>query len=725
MRTDNRLKKYVLSAVLVLALMATAAVWAGGGGDSVAADTYVVSNGDDSGPGSLRNVIANAAAGDTIAFSLGVTTITLQSEISFDKPNITIDGKGIVTITKSAAGNFRLLNSTATSGTLTLKGLTFSNGLVTGGDGGGVFASGSVTITNCTFIDNKSDRSGGGVYATNATMTGCTFAGNTADRDGGGVRAFKATLANCTFTGNTADIDGGGLYSNGSSTLIGCTFADNTAGRDGGGADLADSTLIGCTFTNNRANSGGGAVAFGNTGLTGCKFAGNTAAAYGGGFYASKVEKISECLFTGNTAGRDGGGAYVNDYSEVIGCAFEGNAAGRDGGGMVAKSILVSGCTFAGNTASGNGGGMTAKDSVYEMNECAFVGNTAGGSGGAAYVGDDVNMVGDMFSGNTAGGSGGMYVENAASMNRCTFVGNTAVGNGGAMHAGNANVTGCKFTGNKAGSGGGMAISANVDLTDCKFTSNTATNGGGGVYVWGGAALTNSAFFGNTAGSGGGAVYLRADLAFSIGIMSNCTISSNATDGPGNSAVFCDTKVYIFHCTVTDNAGGGIYAYSGASARLYNSIVAGNTLSQTSGPGTIDLSYGNLVEGENIPGSLPAAVVTYARIFGSNAFDPATGVHRILNNGIAAYAATKITDANLAAAAPDLDPSQRAAVLDGIDKDQTGAVRPSGKVTYGAAEVLFMSYVPLWWGIIAAVVIIGLIAAAAVLHKKSKPAKKV
>jgi hypothetical protein len=42
--------------------------------------TLAVTNGDDGGTGSLRQAIADAAAGDTITFADGVDTVTLTSD---------------------------------------------------------------------------------------------------------------------------------------------------------------------------------------------------------------------------------------------------------------------------------------------------------------------------------------------------------------------------------------------------------------------------------------------------------------------------------------------------------------------------------------------------------------------------------------------------------------------------------------------------------------------
>ena len=55
---------------------------------------YAVCNGNDSGPGSLRQAILDASSGDTITFAPSVTTVTLTSgELVIDK-NLTITGPG-------------------------------------------------------------------------------------------------------------------------------------------------------------------------------------------------------------------------------------------------------------------------------------------------------------------------------------------------------------------------------------------------------------------------------------------------------------------------------------------------------------------------------------------------------------------------------------------------------------------------------------------------------
>jgi hypothetical protein len=69
---------------------------------------------------------------------------------------------------------FRLLKVAAT-GSLSLEGLTLRGGALSresniGGEGGGIFTDGTVTLTNCTLTDNMAIL-GGGIYTNNGTVT--------------------------------------------------------------------------------------------------------------------------------------------------------------------------------------------------------------------------------------------------------------------------------------------------------------------------------------------------------------------------------------------------------------------------------------------------------------------------------------------------------------------------------------------------------------------------
>ena len=229
----------------------------------------VVTDDSNSGFGTLRYILQNIAQdGDTITFDPSVTTIELTSgEIAFGKKNITIDGGTGVTITRTGSA-FRLLNSTAEDGTVTLKGLTIKNGNATNsgnnGLGGGVRAVANAVLINCNFTDNKAVSGAGISVGGDVTAFNCTFTGNMANIDSGGLQAGgDATLANCTFINNRASGGkGGGLKIACSSTLTNCNISGNIAGDYGGGiyTGAGTNTLTDCIFRNNSSNTGGGAV---------------------------------------------------------------------------------------------------------------------------------------------------------------------------------------------------------------------------------------------------------------------------------------------------------------------------------------------------------------------------------------------------------------------------------------------------------------------------------
>ena len=191
------------------------------------AEDFVVTNLDDSGPGSLRQAILDGnGEADTITFApaLAGGTVLLSSGqlvIANDTadPDLTIDGggdgDGTPDITIDAQGNSRVFivaNPNDPNANATLQGL-----VITGGNedvGGGIFNDGgTLTVTNSTISGNRASFGGGishGVGGT-ATVTNSTISGNSADF-GGGIRSLFGTLitvANSTISGNSASFGGG------------------------------------------------------------------------------------------------------------------------------------------------------------------------------------------------------------------------------------------------------------------------------------------------------------------------------------------------------------------------------------------------------------------------------------------------------------------------------------------------------------------------------------
>ncbi len=132
--------------------------------------TLVVSNNDDSGTGSLRQAIADAASGDTIAFahSLRGQTITLTSGELDITQSIAIDGLGANQLAVSGGGNSEVFNVSSGT-TVTISGLTITGG--SANQGGGISNAGNLTLDDDVVTNNQAAGpvattlgDGGGIY---------------------------------------------------------------------------------------------------------------------------------------------------------------------------------------------------------------------------------------------------------------------------------------------------------------------------------------------------------------------------------------------------------------------------------------------------------------------------------------------------------------------------------------------------------------------------------
>src|SRR5947208_14852782 len=102
------------------------------------ADIIVVTNTNDTGPGSLRQALADVNDGDTITFAVtGVIGLT-SGELSVDK-NVTISGSGPDSLAVSRTSNtqFRIFH-VMPGQTVSIQGLTISVGAVQFDYGGGI-----------------------------------------------------------------------------------------------------------------------------------------------------------------------------------------------------------------------------------------------------------------------------------------------------------------------------------------------------------------------------------------------------------------------------------------------------------------------------------------------------------------------------------------------------------------------------------------------------------
>jgi len=198
-------------------------------------------------------MLANTTAGaQTITFDPTVfntpQTINLsggQLELSDTTGTETITGPS-AGVTVNAGGASRVFQVDANV-TASISGLT-----ITGGNsptnGGGVYNSGSLALTNCTVSGNSANGDGGGVgNVGTAALTNCTVSGNTIGvfwgSGGGLLNNGSLTLTNCTVSGNSAGAFDGGIINYGLATLANTIVAGNTGqmtplGEIGGGPDV-------------------------------------------------------------------------------------------------------------------------------------------------------------------------------------------------------------------------------------------------------------------------------------------------------------------------------------------------------------------------------------------------------------------------------------------------------------------------------------------------------
>src|SRR5689334_22716738 len=181
----------------------------------------------------------------TGANTFGVNAIgTTDFPVTLD--DVLVDGNGHSAIA---------INGSDGTVTLTITNSTISGN--TGTIGGGISSSfATVNATNVVFDSNQGSTLGGAFYhhgQGTVTFSGCTFTNNTTPGTGGGIAGDGVALNvfGCTFTGNSAAVDGGGMDAGFvTNTIADSTFDGNTVGdashplAGGGGLSTGQATTI-------------------------------------------------------------------------------------------------------------------------------------------------------------------------------------------------------------------------------------------------------------------------------------------------------------------------------------------------------------------------------------------------------------------------------------------------------------------------------------------------
>ena len=361
-------------------------------GNALPANIILVTNTNDSGPGSLRDALAVANDGDTIdATGVSGTILLTSGELQINH-NVTINGPGAQNLAVNGNATFRVFENFASD--VTISGFTVTNGLPPTGDnngGGGILSHGGLTLIGTSILNNNAGglypppNAGGGGIGISAggtlTVTASIISGNESQQGpGGGISAGgTVTVSNSTINNNEGLCAGGGIAFNdigGTLTVMSSTIIGNSvvgcpvSARAGwvltggggivssGSVTVNNSTISGNTVARGGVPATGGGVACsGSMTVINSTISGNTVDGYmceGGGIRNAGTFTLTNSTLSGNSAPSGQGGAISNAGQTMIGDTVLN--AGASGGTIFNNGGTITSLGY--NIASDNGGGV-------------------------------------------------------------------------------------------------------------------------------------------------------------------------------------------------------------------------------------------------------------------------------------------------------------------------------------------------------------------------------
>ena len=344
---NNAMRRTATVAIALLLLIAATM--------SAHAATITVTNTDDSGPGSLRQALANANNGDIINFAITGTIALTSGGLQVTK-NVTISGPGGNQL--SIDGNQSPTQPVfSVSAIATISGLTIRNGA----DGINNFG-GTLTVRNCILSGNSFD----GI--SNSSGSSLTIVNSNVSDNVIGISnhalAFGAVNAMIVSTTVSSNSEGGILTSVDAFGVAGVTVTDSTVSGNSGHGGMYGGfrlTVANSTISGNSSADNGGGIYGTSASIVNSTISGNSAETSGGGIYDNGGLSIANSTIDGNSAGTSGGGIYCG-FTGVVNSTISGNSAGTSGGGIYHfySSLAVRNSTITGNSA-GSGGGVYNK----------------------------------------------------------------------------------------------------------------------------------------------------------------------------------------------------------------------------------------------------------------------------------------------------------------------------------------------------------------------------
>ena len=286
--------------------------------------------------GKFTNNQAKIAGGAIVTGDVRNETLNLNANLKEIKNSIFENNKA----TDKSGGGGAIMNNQFTN-TLTINSSSFNSN--SANDGGAIFNTGNLAVSNSTFTNNTAQRTGGAIANVSDTEQKVNA---------------NLTVQNSNFYNNQSDMAGGAIYTDSTLTVKKSDFynnrtnktvsAENSKGNEessglGGGAIssvMGDLNIEEASFTNNETNGNGGAIysLIGNQNIKNSDFTGNKAEQDGGAIYALSLDNsketttITDSNFINNTAVKNGGAISLENTQASI----------------IAKNKDV---TFSGNTA--------------------------------------------------------------------------------------------------------------------------------------------------------------------------------------------------------------------------------------------------------------------------------------------------------------------------------------------------------------------------------------
>jgi hypothetical protein len=570
--------------------------------------------------GTVSAAVAQAGPGDTVEVQGDVIgNVTVTSSQGTPAAPLTIEqwpGQAAGTLDANHSGTVLTVGSGAG---LALSGLTVTGG-DTSGPGGGIFNSGTLTVTDTTISGNTSslsDGGGGGIYnGGTATVTDSTLSGNTGPSNGGGGGIENVdgtvTVEDSTISGNQAGVGGGiGSSDFGAVNLEGSTISGNTASNGGGIFDVGSNvtTVEDSTISGNTATNGGALFLedLARATVEDSTISGNTATSAASSIYnyGSTVTLAGDILATATGAPAHGecyglksfaftDAGYNIDDDGTCGLSSTNHSVSHsttiDGylgalaqhGGPTETIALLSGAAPGDNPAQAvipstfdlptgeaacsqpDQRGL-ARAATCDMGAYALSTATLYATAGTPATGADCTTVALACTLPTA-----LSQVQAGATIQLITPGTTAHYDGGFSVSTAGTSAGSPVTIEAAPGlasapildGGGshqvLSVASGVyfDLSGVTITGGDTGLPGAGIYNSGTLTVTGSTISGNTVSNNGGGIFNRAGVT-----VIDSTIS-------GNTAA---------------NDGGGIYNYDGGGATVIDSTIAGNTAGNGAG----------------------------------------------------------------------------------------------------------------------------------------------